>query len=182
MRPLVRGGERQRDYVASRVKQGMSDAERIMFHRQVQPDGCWTLRLKIDPTNGYSRIRINGKGRWAHRVSYEAFVGPIPEGLHIDHLCRNRSCVNPAHLEPVTPLVNTRRSPIAHGSEQACPRGHRYDDANTYRASGRRYCRTCQAAYRALYRALTPEDRAHRLALGLPLVDLEAFFAEERAA
>lgn len=69
--------------------------------------GCWlwqgTLRA------GYGRVKIGGRLQEAHRASYEHHVGPIPEGLVVDHLCRNRSCINPAHLEPVTEMENIRR-------------------------------------------------------------------------
>jgi hypothetical protein len=75
----------------------------------VDENGCWIWQLQRSP-NGYGRTQRNGKVTTAHRASYERLVGPIPEGLHLDHLCRVRLCVNPAHLEPVTPLENNRRS------------------------------------------------------------------------
>ena len=82
----------------------------------------------------------------AHRYAYESVVGPIPEGLEIDHLCRNRGCVNPKHLEPVTPQENIRRADLANGKGSAathCPHGHAYDEANTRHYAGRRHCRAC---------------------------------------
>lgn len=83
---------------------------------------------------------------YAHRWAYEYAVGPIPDGLQLDHLCSNRACVNPDHLEPVTPLENVRRS-AGNGSKTHCPSGHPYsgDNLRTYRAV--RFCRACQRAY-----------------------------------
>jgi hypothetical protein len=86
----------------------------------------------------------------AHRVSYEVHVGPIPKGLEIDHLCRVRACVNPAHLEAVTHSVNVSRGTSGrvrgaeHRAKTHCPRGHPYSDENTYlNTRGHRECRTC---------------------------------------
>jgi hypothetical protein len=86
----------------------------------------------------------------AHRAAYLLTVGPIPVGLVLDHLCRNRRCVNPAHLEAVTNRVNLLRGETftaRHANTTRCPSGHDYSEENTMRDSlGRRYCRTCRAA------------------------------------
>jgi hypothetical protein len=74
----------------------------------VQPNGCITWGGTCD-RYGYGRFKLNGRMDKAHRVAYELFVGPIPAGLVIDHLCRHRACVNPQHLEAVTQTVNIQR-------------------------------------------------------------------------
>lgn len=74
----------------------------------VAPDGCW-LWTDYVWANGYACFKMNGKSRRAHRVSYELYVGYIPDGLHVDHLCGKRSCVNPYHLEAVTHTENIKR-------------------------------------------------------------------------
>ena len=84
---------------------GLTRKERLLRHVDVAEDECWEWRAFIRP-NGYGQFN---KNEYAHRVSYEEFVGPIPEGLVIDHLCRNRSCINPEHLEPVTQHENLLR-------------------------------------------------------------------------
>ena len=106
----------------------------------------------IDFTGSVSRK--DGYGRWngklAHRLTYEATHGPIPSGLTLDHLCRNRRCVNPDHLEPVTNRENILRgtSPSAlHAVQTACVNGHPFDAANTRtNANGSRSCRACNRA------------------------------------
>ena len=118
--------------------------------------GCW-LWTSTSHSDGYGLILVGGRRRLAHRLSYELHRGPIPEGLDLDHLCRQRCCVNPAHLEPVTVRVNILRgvSPAAlHAVKTQCPRGHAYDDTNTYRTpSGERKCRACHRAQVAAARA-----------------------------
>lgn len=94
-----------------RTPKGMPLTERIKFHSVPKGD-CWIWQAQVPP-DGYGRIHVNGKPTLAHRASYEAFVGPIPDGLHIDHLCFTKRCVNPAHLEPVTQAENNRRSWVA---------------------------------------------------------------------
>ena len=84
--------------------------EVVRFIEKVEftADGCWSWTGYCS-RNGYARLNIAGRMWLAHRWSYEHFIGSIPDGLEIDHLCRVTSCVNPAHLEPVTPAVNVAR-------------------------------------------------------------------------
>src|ERR1700761_2691204 len=121
--------------VSSRPKRGrppLSIKERILRSISVSDNGCWIWnRSKF--FNGYGLIRIHTKGRKSHRVSYEAFRGPIPEGMQIDHLCRGRICCNPDHLEAVTPIENWRRSnsPSNLNREKThCLRGHEFTPEN----------------------------------------------------
>lgn len=109
--------------------------------------GCWLWTAAT--ARGYGQFwNEDRKVVRAHRWAYEALVGTVTEGLELDHLCRERACVNPAHLEPVTHGENVRRSPLhAHRVKTECPQGHDYDEANTYHhPSGRRRCRACNAA------------------------------------
>lgn len=107
-------------------------------------DECWTWTGAINSVHGYGRMGLGGRAQgngYAHRVSYELNVGPIPDGLTIDHLCVNPRCVNPRHLEAVTQEENSRR---AKRRWTHCIRGHEFTDENTYwRAEGRRACRAC---------------------------------------
>lgn len=79
-------------------------AEKIV----VTESGCWAWQGEMN-RNGYGRVRIKGRRMMVHRVLYERLVAPIREGLLLDHLCRNRNCCNPQHMEPVTPRENTLR-------------------------------------------------------------------------
>lgn len=93
--------------------------DRDTFH---EPNsGCW-LWGGADHGSGYGHVRFNMRALFVHRVSYERHVGPIPDGMHIDHKCRNRGCLNPDHLEPVTPRENTRRGLVTKNVDGKCHR------------------------------------------------------------
>lgn len=119
----------------------------IRFWAKVEKtDGCWLWHGKIE-SNGYGRFRAGGPQVSVHRWSYEQVHGSIPEGLHLDHLCRVRNCVNPEHLEAVTCRENVMRSPVAPAAINArkthCTKGHPLDD--------KRICRVCRAIVRKRY-------------------------------
>lgn len=121
--------------------------------------GCF-LWLGSTDEKGYALINIKSpKGSWAttraHRLAYEATQGLIPAGLVLDHKCRVRCCVNPAHLEPVTNAENIRRglAGINSSTKDHCPKGHPYSGTN---ARGQRICSTCMAAATRRYRERKP--------------------------
>lgn len=127
---------------------------RFLSHVQLSSgNSCWTWNGDLD-RHGYGRFfAAEFKTRSAHRIGYMLLVGPIPDGLTLDHLCRNTRCVNPDHLEPVTQRVNNARSmsPSAqHACKTHCDTGHEFTPENTYTyvRGGRRVrsCRTCNRA------------------------------------
>lgn len=92
------------------------------WKKVIQKDKCWLWTASLD-RDGYARIAIGGKVRFAHRISYESYKGPIPQGMSIDHLCRTRNCVNPNHLEAVTHKENVNRGALKFRSlSPSCPR------------------------------------------------------------
>ncbi|MDX3520753.1 HNH endonuclease signature motif containing protein [Streptomyces scabiei] len=125
-------------------------------------DGCWLWEASKTGT-GYGRFSLNGQMVLAHRFAYELQRGEIPAGLHVDHLCRVRHCVNPAHLEPVTCRENLMRgdTPAArNASKTHCVKGHEYTPQNTYVAppnphnpNGFRHCRDCKRQSRQAHEA-----------------------------
>ena len=114
------------------------------------PLGCWEWTAGRT-TAGYGAFRVNNRAVVSHRYAYELLVGPIPETLQLDHLCRNRACVNPSHIEPVTQVVNLARGisgPATNARKTHCSRGHEFTVENTYSPPANpthRGCRKCRS-------------------------------------
>lgn len=132
------------------------------FWSRVDKSGpCW-LWTGSRTTAGYGNLGIEGQTHYAHRLAYALVVGPIPARRVLDHLCRVRHCVNPAHLEPVTDRENIRRGLSPYGVRKMCKRHHDITDpANVYiqPSNGGRRCRVCAAEYQ---RANADERNARR--------------------
>lgn len=142
--------------------------KRVLDKFEVGAEGCWEWVASLDG-NGYGQINEGGRGRPlpAHRVVYEMVRGPIPEGLYVDHLCRNPRCVKPSHLEPVTHAENVRRGraglrrSLQTAAMTHCKWGHEFTPENTYvgrNANGnpRRVCRRCRADRQLQYNKRGP--------------------------
>lgn len=108
-------------------------------------------------SGGYGVYKHDGKIQGAHRVAYQLTKGAIPDGHQIDHLCRVPSCVNPDHLEAVTPHENAARSPYTSAGKTHCKNGHELSGDNLYinKITGARRCRTCKRKWDAKYRERT---------------------------
>jgi hypothetical protein len=117
--------------------------------------GCWLWIGGTNGRDGYGRIRKNGKMESAHRISYELYKGQIPDGLDIDHLCRNHPCVNPDHLEAVTHQTNVLRGmgdvALARRTNR-CKHGHEFTEDNTILHGVSRQCRACNKRRSAAFR------------------------------
>jgi hypothetical protein len=132
-------------------------AEERFWSRVSQVGECWEWTGPRDAA-GYGKFSASRhRTVRAHRFAYEDMVGVIPEGLVIDHLCRNRSCVNPGHLEPVTDRVNVLRShgfPATYAARTHCNNGHEFTPENTrFRVDGGRRCRACMTDLSPRYQA-----------------------------
>jgi len=110
-------------------------------------DSCW-IWTGTQTKDGYGRFWQKAKKKLVHRISFESLKNIIPKGLEIDHLCRNRICVNPDHMECVTHAENMKRSHPNNSQKTHCPQGHPYDEKNTKIVIGGngnkwRHCRIC---------------------------------------
>ena len=140
---------------------GLTTRERISFNSEINVFGCWIWGKSLK--DGYGVIKVSGRTRPAHVVSYEEHVGPVPGGMQLDHRCRVRQCVNPDHLEPVTQLENVDRGKLGEQRRRGtCARGHslaQYGETRTSRGRETTRCGECRRERQRRYYA---EGRPHR--------------------
>ena len=135
----------------------LTTRDRFWSHVETSGEGCWPWTGQISKRSskgkgsaGYGVFRVGSRSDGtrrsvkAHRWLYETVVGHVPEGLELDHVCGNRSCVRLSHLEPVVHSVNIRRGHNPNRAKKYCPRGHPYDGVNTVVYNGARQCRMCR--------------------------------------
>lgn len=152
----VNGRVRDTEGVTSMPPKPRSLMDRLVEKFEIADDGCWNWTATKNHL-GYGQIGRGGRGEGlilAHRASYELSVGHVPEGLVLDHLCRNPSCVNPDHLEPVTQAENLRRAREHLPERTHCGDGHELTPENSYtqERTGRVFCRICDRRRGAEYR------------------------------
>lgn len=124
-----------------------SAVERFLKRVEVT-SGCWIWKSSVDKRAGYARISDNGKQWLVHKWVWEQMGFRVPDGFELDHLCRNRRCVNPFHVEPVTHRENLLRGegfPARNAQKTTCAKGHPYAGDNLYLTprEGHRRCRQC---------------------------------------
>ena len=149
---LPRRGDTRRCHMS---KYSLDSAVLARFWAKVDKNGpihpklktpCWLWTGSL--TQGYGSVSLNGRSYSAHRLAYETLVGPMEVGLVTDHLCRNRCCCNPSHLEPVTNVENVMRGvgiTALNAAKTHCKYGHPLEESNVYRDKrGRRECRICK--------------------------------------
>jgi hypothetical protein len=120
--------------------------ERMLAKRILTEDGCWAWTGCHNTANGYGRVGYRGRTWYTHRLIWTLTRGAIPDQLVIDHLCRNRICFNPEHMEVVTRRINTLRGETIVADQvrrTACPKGHPYNEENTRRYGRARSCSEC---------------------------------------
>jgi hypothetical protein len=122
--------------------------DRVVVEDRGFSSACWVSTVTPN-RDGYTQTTFRGRSWITHRLAYTVFIGPIPDGLQLDHLCRVRACCNPEHLEPVTNKVNNHRGESLNAQSARkthCDHGHEYTEANTYRSqtTGYRNCRECR--------------------------------------
>jgi hypothetical protein len=131
-----------------RERRKRPDPARYLAARSKAPNANGCIEWKGRTQFGYGRAQYAGRQVQAHILAWEIHKGPVPEGLDLDHLCRNRRCLNPLHLEPVTLVENVMRGespPAKNARKLQCDRGHDFDEKNTaVRPNGHRHCRTCR--------------------------------------
>lgn len=140
------------EQIEKQIQNGVASQERFWSKVNKIEGGCWEwLGNKND--KGYGFFTYERKTRPAHRVAYEWAKGVIPKGLELDHLCRNTSCVNPDHLEPVSHHENVIRGIGAcalNSRKTHCKRGHPFKESNIYhRSDGYRECKQCRILFNA---------------------------------
>jgi hypothetical protein len=142
-------------------KRSATPVEVVLSRTTVTEKGCWLWNGSPN-RSGYGQIKVDGRWPVVHKIVYEAFVGPVPEGMQLDHLCHDprrctlasecphRRCVRPSHMLPATPRENTLRSnavTAVNAARTHCVNGHEFTEANTYvRPTGGRMCRACGLA------------------------------------
>jgi hypothetical protein len=132
--------------------------ERFQAKIELDQRGCWLWTGYVEPRGGYGRVKLGGRVEWAHRAVYILLVGPIPADREIDHICRVRHCVNPAHLDVVTPKVNVaRRRPPRRIERSTCLRGHELILRGRAPSGS---CRECRRLASERFRARQRAERA----------------------